>query len=489
MKKIHVLLLFVLQCIAWNVSAHTPSGKWITYTPDLTTVLRNPATGWMMYEEGWSFDKQGLYPGNIYTPEVFWKQMEEADASKYANILYIRILWKDLEPEEGKYAWLYDETYKWYIRKAQEHGLKLAFRVFFHGGVPDYVYRAGATAMPVDGEGKIQPHYDNPVFLDKLEKFIAAFAKEYDNPDRVDYVDAYGLGRWGEGHGVTLKDPAKLDYVIKRVTEAYARNFRHVLTVMNLSTNDYAYVKPIVYDRLGFLPRRDGIGSFWFSDRERTWIRQELFPGKAIIGEGCYWFNGYNGDNSHYTAFRDDKRFRMDNFREALTVSVTDALDNHCNTLDLRVPLQCKFWIEELPGEVQRFITLGGYRLYPDYIKVEQDGRRLAVLHAWKNHGVGVMPNNHPNWDYKYQVSFALLDEKGEVKYLFTDGKAEPGEWLKGPAYTYATMLDIPSALKGSYTLCVGITDKTRANAPGIDLAVSKEMKIGKWVKVIPVRF
>ena len=82
-----------------------------------------------------------------------------------------------------------------------------------------------------------------------------------------------------------------------------------------------------------------------------------------------------------------------------------------------------------------------------------------------------------------------MLDEKGEVKYLLTDGKAEPGEWVKGPAYTYATMLDIPSALKGRYTLCVGITDKTRAHAPGIDLAVSKEMKIGKWVKVMPVKF
>ena len=31
----------------------------------------------------------------------------------------------------------------------------------------------------------------------------------------------------------------------------------------------------------------------------------------------------------------------MNDFKEAFTVSVTDALDSHCNTLDLRVPLQC----------------------------------------------------------------------------------------------------------------------------------------------------
>lgn len=113
--------------------------------------------------------------------------MEECKAADYSNILYIRMLWKDLEPEEGKYAWIYNERYKWYIQKAKDKGLKLAFRVFFHGvdGVPSYVYEAGATESPIDDEGKTQPYYDNPVFLEKLDKFIEAFAKEYDNPDEV----------------------------------------------------------------------------------------------------------------------------------------------------------------------------------------------------------------------------------------------------------------------------------------------------------------
>lgn len=82
--------------------------------------------------------------------------MEECKAADYSNILYIRMLWKDLEPEEGKYAWIYNERYKWYIQKAKDKGLKLAFRVFFHGvdGVPSYVYEAGATESPIDDEAK-----------------------------------------------------------------------------------------------------------------------------------------------------------------------------------------------------------------------------------------------------------------------------------------------------------------------------------------------
>lgn len=472
-------------------SVNAQVNTWVNYTPELKSVLKNPATGWMMYEEGWSFEGKRANPKNIYTPQVFWQQMEDCHAADYANILYIRVLWSDLEPEEGKYAWIYNPEYKWYIQQARKHGLKLAFRVFFHGvkGVPEYVYRAGAEQAPVDDEGKTQPYYDNPVFLDKLEKFIQAFAREYDNPEVVDYVDAYGLGRWGEGHGLMLKDQKNLPMVIKRVTQAYANSFRKVLTVMNLSYADYRMVKPLVYDKLGFLPRRDGIGSFWYNNEERAMVHDELFPHKAVIGEGCWWFNAMDGDNSHYTHFREDKRFYMEDFSDAFTISVTDALDSHCNTLDLRVPLQCKFWIEHLPEQVQRFITLGGYRFYPDYIKVEQKGHHLDVLHAWKNFGVGMLPNNHPNWNYKYQVSLALLDEEGRVVYRFTEPEAEPSEWLKGPAYTYLSSFDVPASLKGNYTLCVGLTDKTEENRPGIDLAVDAHCKIGKWVRVLSLQF
>lgn len=126
--------------------------------------------------------------------------------------------------------------------KAKDKGLKLAFRVFFHGvdGVPSYVYEAGATESPIDDEGKTQPYYDNPVFLEKLDKFIEAFAKEYDNPDEVDYIDAYGLGRWGEGHGLVLKSKitGKRYPTDNRIV---CKTLQKVLTVMNLSQSDYRF--------------------------------------------------------------------------------------------------------------------------------------------------------------------------------------------------------------------------------------------------------
>ena len=84
---------------------------------------------------------------------------------------------------------------------------------------------------------------------------------------------------------------------------------------MNLSQSDYRFSKPLVYDKLGFLPRRDGIGSFWFSNEERAMVHDELFPKRALIGEGCWWFNAQDGDNSKYKHSKMTKRFAMNDFK------------------------------------------------------------------------------------------------------------------------------------------------------------------------------
>jgi hypothetical protein len=460
----------------------------VSFKPDTVSVLRNPAMGWVMYEEGWSFMKSHQ---KWYDPVKFWEEMDEVQAHEYANILYIRVLWNVLEPEEGRYAWIYDEEYKAYIQKAKERGLKLAFRVFFDNGVPDFVYEAGAHSTlepPLSRVEDKMPYFDDPVFLEKLSNFIAAFAKEYDNPDVVDFVDAYGLGRWGEGHGVTLKDNARLPDVIEKVTGEYARHFKRVLTVMNLSYADWEYTKPLVFDRLGFLPRRDGVGSFWFSDEERNYLN-ELFPQKAHIGEGCYWFAFPHKDTTVYDAFKQDKRFKMDNFSEAFTVVVDDALATHSNTLDLRVPYQCKYWIEKLPEQVQRFVTHGGYRLYPQTIKVEQQGRRILISHEWLNMGVGVLPNRHPNWNHKYKLCFSLLDPATKnIKYSMVETNIEPADWVKGQAHIYKTDISIPEELhKGDYLLCVGIVDTTKGDIPGINLSLPVDKLIDDWAYISKV--
>ena len=89
-----------------------------------------------------------------------------------------------MEPEEGKYAWIYDENYKKLIQGALDRGLKLCFRIYNNGqdnlraGTPEYVRHAGAKGYTVKGlKGDLwTPYPDDSVFQEKLEKFVEAFA-------------------------------------------------------------------------------------------------------------------------------------------------------------------------------------------------------------------------------------------------------------------------------------------------------------------------
>ena len=138
-----------------------------------------------------------------------------------------------------------------------------------------------------------------------------------------------------------------------------------------------------------------------------------------------------------------------------------------------------------MPDQVQQFYNFRRLSSLSGLYKVEQDHKTLTLFHSWKNYGVGVLPNNHPNWNYKYQVSFVLMNEKKEIVFLYTEPEAEPSEWLKGISYNYLSRFNIPAELQGKYTLCVGLTDKTKNNEAAIDLAVSGNLKIGKWIFVV----
>ena len=218
MNKLNFKYLFpnlFLFCICMNLTAcseknsggdNLQSGdEIISFEPDLNTLIRNPASGWTLYDDANDYVAQA---------NTYWNQ-QGAAAEKYTSIFYWRSRWSELEPEEGKYAWEHDENFKALIQGALDRGLKLAFRVYIdgqdniHNGTPDFVREAGAKGYavhklwdPANKNNNWTPYADDPVFQEKFGNFIRAFAKEFDNPEQVDFIDAYNLGWWGEGHHV-----------------------------------------------------------------------------------------------------------------------------------------------------------------------------------------------------------------------------------------------------------------------------------------------
>ena len=285
MNKLNFKYLFpnlFLFCICMNLTAcseknsggdNLQSGdEIISFEPDLNTLIRNPASGWTLYDDANDYVAQA---------NTYWNQ-QGAAAEKYASIFYWRSRWSELEPEEGKYAWEHDENFKALIQGALDRGLKLAFRVYIdgqdniHNGTPDFVREAGAKGYavhklwdPANENNNWTPYADDPVFQEKFGNFIRAFAKEFDNPEQVDFIDAYNLGWWGEGHHVQYLNNNNKFKVYQWITDLYAENFKNVLLVVNFGTEiGFEYEKRLAIDKHDFLTRRDGIGSYWFQDAE-----------------------------------------------------------------------------------------------------------------------------------------------------------------------------------------------------------------------------
>jgi hypothetical protein len=450
----------------------------LTITPDRTSLLRNPCMGWGLYDDA----VRDVAPAADY-----WR-LQGAAALQYASYFYVRWRWAEMEPEEGRYAWLYDNNYKSLIQGALDRGLKLAFCIYDNAqdnlwqATPDYVRTAGAEGYTVTGQGKSHwtPYSDDPVFKAKLEKFVEAFAAEYDNPDIVDFVDGFVLGWWGECNNIRLKNqtPANLETVFDWYTSMYADNFRKVLLVMPFNNQvGFATEKRVAYEGKGYGLQRNGLGSQYFNDTEKGYAN-EMYGHRLLIGEQCYW----DGDMSDNLWFNDTK-YHFTTWRQIYEVTFSDAIDNHFNTLDLRTVIDTKRWLDRATDLVERFKIEGGYRLYPPEIVVPKTltGGNITIEHKWTNTGNGYLPNNMPNWNYKYKPAFALLNTAGEVVKLWIDNDAEPSAWLAGKDYTYTFEVSTAGIPAGKYRWAVAIIDKTKDNTPGIRLAISGYETVNGW--------
>lgn len=477
----HCLLsscILVLACILLMArlapAAPQPPEQLVRPTQDTTSVLHNPAMGWVLY-----LDAVGKYPD----AKNLWRDL--SPYAKYATIFYHRARWSDYEPTEGHYAWLEDPNFQQMLQGARQRGLKLAFRIIVNSrdnyaqATPDYVRQAGAKGYFEQGANHTQlwcPNLDDPIFQAKFARFIQAFGRAFDKPNVVDFVDGNGLGWWGEAHHLQLNE-AKLDGVYNWVCATYSSAFPHVLLATNIGSEfGLKRDEAIAIKQYSYIARRDGLGSHWFGPEQKQFTLGH-FPQVPLIGESCYfsvknWTDPWKGEAG------------VQDYRDILAWDVRDALDYHANTLDLRNPNDAKTWVEDAPELVQKFISEGGYRLSPVEIRfpsVAVSGQPFKIHHTWQNTGVGVLPNANPRWHYKYQVAFALFDSKTKkpVAIQLAPG-AEPSGWIKGlaPQYDSALRWSVPA---GTYSLGVAIVDTTQQNAPGIELAVQDLKRVGGW--------
>lgn len=485
-----------------------PGNKEIKLTLNTSDVLHNPLNGWVLYLSGDS------------DPSYFDKQMYLSELGKnvyvrdYASACYIRTGWKSLNPSDGVYSWDIpgDPIYK-LISRAEELNIPIAFRVVVDGrdqgeNTPQFVFDAGAEYWL---ENDRYPDRKTPIAMDNTwrsyyEKFIKAFAQRFNNPKTTAFIDAYGLGKWGEGHNVCYEQGNVVsdktsEYkanTMEWITKLYADNFTKVPLVINyhrhighpvsegkIAETDSESLLGIAI-RNGYCLRSDAIGmnndDWGYNNWERNFVKTwnfklpVLMEGGWIVGQHNYW-----DDNAGY---------RQGHPEDVRAGEFASSKEAHVNMMDFRVGEETESWFKTSFKLVKQFIAEGGYRLYPDKVSLPETmhiGVSSEVAHRWRNVGWGYFPNNLPQWNYKYKVAFALLDSQDKAVEIYIDDKCEPSVWTESKPNQYRFSTN-PKVSAGEYTWAVAIIDTTNDNKPGIELALSRNVTDEGWVKLTPVK-
>jgi hypothetical protein len=126
------------------------------------------------------------------------------------STVYLRLAWSYVEPEEGRFDWsIVDTPAQRWIARGKKVALRFSASESDPGvGTPLWVRAAGAKGYFFEaGKGVVpeapglpwEPDFDDPVFLAKADRFLAAAAARYDADPNVAFVDVGTFGIWGEG--------------------------------------------------------------------------------------------------------------------------------------------------------------------------------------------------------------------------------------------------------------------------------------------------
>ena len=192
--------------------------------------LINPSMGWTMH-----------FYSNITSN--YGSRLAPSDALEWfegCSTVYLRLPWAYIESEDGVFDWSIVDTpaQRWISR-----GGRVAFRFttsesWLDYATPRWVEAAGAAMVRYrfgegpDSDGPLRdPVYDDPIFLAKLERFLAMAGARYNGDPNVAFIDVGTFGTWGEGHtgGASRLDPQREQQCAKIHADLHRKYFPNTL--------------------------------------------------------------------------------------------------------------------------------------------------------------------------------------------------------------------------------------------------------------------
>lgn len=435
----------VLLLASITVGLHGQS-RTVVRPKDNGAALANPGMGWVFHH----YDNDIVRYGSKLEP---WDTVDEFPA---VGVIYLRLAWSYLEPEEGKFNWsVVDIPAQRWIAK----GKKIAFRFTTFesasnnppNATPEWVARAGARVYPVRGRTgsaasavvRYEPDYDDPIFLAKLDNFFAAAAARYDGDPNVAWIDIGTVGIWGEG------DPGPERSVtaatVRRHIDLHIRHFKRTLVAYN--------------DNLTF--RGKGLETIAYAKEKGLTLRDDSILCRP--GQEAFYTHYYAG------AFWPRLPVILESEHYGLSVQRGDWGDgsDYLRAVEaghgsyISVHWWPREFLEKNRQLVNRISMRMGYRLQLLEASVPDEAPaagRMTLSHRWRNNGVApALPGGF--------VAFTLKDQKDGIAGVFVDEGFDVktlavGEPDKADPLTRNTEFRLPPAsiLKpGSYRVFVSV--------------------------------
>ena len=413
MTRRRVLLSILLILLCGVRGAPAQPARTVVQPKDTGAALINPGMGWMFQH----------YDNDISRYTVDLAPADGVDEFPGVSSVYIRLAWSYIEPEEGRFNWAIVDTpmQKWVSR-----GKTVAFRFSASEGRPSEAYatprwveKAGAKGYHLangqitEGGPVWEPDFDDPIFLEKLDHFLAAAAARYDgNPD-VAFVDVGSFGVWGEGHTFAS---TKLPYSVSTVKKHIDLHKKHFKRTLLMANDDFALqgrgLETLGYARDQGLGLRDDSILVQGGDRAyfHAYLAHNFWPRVPVVLEGEHW-----GGSVKRGAWGDGSRF-------------LDAVeDYHASYTTIHwFPREFLKNNRELVNRVNLRL---GYRLqlaavsWPSEAKA---GSTMIVSYGWRNAGVApCLPGGHPTLTFK--------DSQGGIAGVFVDEEFNVRELPVGP--------------------------------------------------------
>ena len=228
---------------------------------------QNPYIGFMSFQH---FRGEKLYSDIIVKPENKMTETERvecypisADAEENGRaegwypdntVAYIRVLWKEFEPERGIYRYDFIEDI---LEQARLHKQTLIFRLMAHStraedDLPQWL-KALIPCPERPPMMRVKDSPTDPLFMELFLQAVTALGKRFDANPWFDAIDISLPGSWGEGHLLELYP----DDLFMQIVDTYAAAFPNTQLLTQVTRPqlvDYARK----YTNVGW--RGDGLG-------------------------------------------------------------------------------------------------------------------------------------------------------------------------------------------------------------------------------------